>query len=240
MTKHKSIIIFTHRGDGGDFKTPHIQSLKYYNPDIDIHIAGSEDKGKSPSYLRWNSDQFIREWWSKYRKSVLSDVVYLVEWDTLIETTLPKLDEEFDYASRNLRREPKKNTNSKKRKVSKNELLFKLKSEEKYKKNKKPLVENGLPSSARLTIASSFGFHVIRREFLDLICDSKWDDLFSIDYLSEARLPTLLYHLGARMKRINLPYVSCGDVVVGDQLGIYHSVDEPIGYVRKAGFDRAE
>ena len=74
----------------------------------------------------------------------------------------------------------------------------------------------------------SFGFYLMRRDVLDSICLTQWDELYSKDMISELRFPSIAHSSGYKVGAISLQNCSHGDVKVGKKRGIYHSVSYPV------------
>lgn len=189
----------------GDVGSPHLDSLRESNPDVEVHVATSPETGESREILWRNSDRFLRKWWQENSEKVEGGTLYMLEWDTLVTCPLPAMPEDLNLVSSGLTyMKPWKPPHRDPR-----ERAWKL---------------LGLPDGSEVVQMGTFGFFIVRRSVMDAIADAKWDAAFAADASNEGRFPTIAAAIGAKMGVIRLPNVHYFHPPVVSGPGIYHPV----------------
>lgn len=190
----RSVIIMTH----GEKGYPHMDFLLQSNPSAQVHVAHSPETGELKHELWKNSDRFLIDWWRDHRNEVEGDVIAIMEWDTLVTIPLPTMPEGVDLTARmcgarfTFRGLPVVNEGYK-------EWLFS-------------------PPAGLL----SFGFFLCRRWVLDAVAKPDWDYTRELSIQNETRFPSIALAEGAKLGRINLPFVTCKRPMPVFEPGIYH------------------
>ena len=221
--KPSSVLILTHI----DQKTnqvllPHIEWLKKTNPNVDYHIIVGEDSVHGKKYNWKNGDQPLIKWYQCNHTKINSQVIAIVEYDTLIGCELPDLPDHLDLAGKQMFVEN----------ISvRNKWIRKRMSDPSWTNDnwfwwpEIPLLE--LTDNQKAIGLISFGFYLVRKWVLDVVCDTKWTHLFSKSIQNELRFPTIASLCGATIGTIDLPFVNFDNTIVGDKPGIYHGVNNP-------------
>jgi hypothetical protein len=200
-------------------KLPHIEHIYKHNLDVDVRIIADRRANKSKEYLWKNGDVPLRKWWRNYGETVKSDVVVIIEWDTLINGVLPILPKDLDLVGYKIIKENLSMRGNWKPKRMVNESW----SDENWcwwEDIPKLNLTDDVPAVGLL----SFGFYMVRRWVLDSICDPKWDYAYEKSIQNELRFPTIAQLEGARIGEINLPYVHHKEMIYQNKPGIYHPI----------------
>lgn len=220
MMKPKSVIILTHIEDGKP-KLPHLKWLKRSNPDVDIHIVVGKDSplGKRDNWK--NGDRPLRDWWGKHGHEVVGTIVYVLEWDTLVNCELPDLSSPLDLAGGSMVKSPKSKYRPKRKRMN----------DPNWTESNwfwwPELPKMGLKYGDSAIGLFSFGCLVMKRRVLDNFVDLKWDEIYKKSITSELRFPTIAHLSGLKVGEINLPYVKFYDVEFTGEKEIYHGVNQP-------------
>ncbi len=218
--KPKTVLILTHRDkETKEVLLPHIDWLKKTNPDVDIKVIVSEDAPEGKRYNWKNGDQPLRKWWLENRKTVSSEVIAVIEWDTFVSRELPSLPDSLDLAGKQVFFENPKIRNKWERKIMEDPGWH---SDNWWWWPEIPRLD--LLENEKATGLISFGAFFMRRWVLDSICKPRWDEVYKKDIVSELRFPSIAGVEGARVGEIHLPFVEWHETALGDEPGIYHGI----------------
>ena len=212
-TMNTTVLILTHMGEMGLPLAPHIKHLKESNPGVEVCIIVGKDSPFGKGYNWKNGDQPLRKWWKENGREVITPIIHVIEWDTLVTGTLPELPEYLDLAGRELMLPG----------VSNRWVWFQETNKMQLRKGESPC---GLVS---------FGCFVMRREVLDAVCKTRWDAVYEDSIQNELRFPTAAKAEGYRVGEVFLPFVRWTEYPVGSIPGVYHAVKHPWHEVEGAG-----
>lgn len=215
MTYPGSAIILTHAAAG----TPHKEALRRSNPAMELHTVESEDQ-PGGKLLSWkNGDRPLRDWWQANSSAVSSEVVAVIEWDTLVTGRFPSLPDDLDLAGARLFEEPLE---------LREDLRPAKMSSEGWEPSRwcwwpeAPLL--GLGEGFQAVGLISFGCYLMRREVLDAISRPEWSPVFSRNIQNELRFPSVAKACGFRVGEVPLPFVNWHETAPTAAPGVYHSV----------------
>lgn len=219
-----TILILTHRNVWGEPLLPHLDWLKRTNPLADIRIVVSEGTDKPRLYYWKNGDKPLRKWWKMYGDTVTTEVVAVIEWDTLVGCALPELPSGIDLAGKQIMREDISMRNQWRPMIMADKLWTEANW---YWWNETPSIEHLGESPATGLI--SFGMFLMRSWVLDAVCDPKWDMTYERSIQNELRFPTCAALSGASVGEIPLPFVSWHEIPLPENPapGIYHAIKQP-------------
>lgn len=222
---NSTILILTHLNElDGCPLLPHLNWIYKTNPEVDVRVIVGEDSAKGKKYNWKNGDQPLRKWWKINSTTVKNDLIYIIEWDTLITCKLPELPPHLDLVGKQIINE---NPN--------------IRGKWYIKPMKDPTWTDDnwywWPDIPKMKLSDddlaigliSFGFFITRKWVLDKICDEKWDYIYNESIQNELRFPTIAKLEGARIGEIYLPNVHFGEMVYDDISGIYHPIKHRVG-----------
>lgn len=219
-----TVLILTHLDENGYPLLPHLKWLFKSNPLSDVRIIFKEnDVNHNKKYYWKNGDQPLRKWWIENGDTVKNENIVVIEWDTLITSSLPKIPENFDLVGKQMFIENKQVRNKWKP----------LPMAHPYWTN-----DNWYwwPDIPKLELSEfetavgliSFGAFFMKRFVLDLICKPRWDSIYEKSIQNELRFPTIASIEGARVGEINLPFVHFQKMEYQNIPGIYHPIKKSI------------
>ena len=200
-SKPSTVLILTHR-DKKTKKvlTPHLDWLRYYNPDVRIEIIyddNERDRSAAEKIEAWkNGDKKLRNWWRENGASIDSETLAVFEWDTLMKGELPYLPEGVDLAGKWV--------------FERSQRWFWWGDSKKMDCEPVGLV--------------SFGAFFLKRWVLDAVAKDKWDETYNKDIINELRFSSIARAEGAVIGTMDLPFVHHKEVMMGKELGLYHGV----------------
>lgn len=147
----------------------------------------------------------MRKWWKENGQNIQSEIIYIIEWDTLVTSVLPPLPDHFDLVGKQVIRE---NPSLRGKWVTKWMKDPKWTDENWCWWSHIPKLE--LQEDETAVGLISFGFFVTRKWVLDTICHEKWDSIYEKNIQNELRFPTVAHLEGARIGEIDLPFVDHG------------------------------
>lgn len=225
MSNYTCLILTHVDKKNGEILTPHLNFFIENNQDVDVFVVVGEDSSRGKRYNWRNADQSLRKWWLSNGFRVKTKYVAVIEWDTLVNKSLPDIPREFDLVGKWVLKEPK----------HLNGVFFpKRMCDPEWNQDHwywwPEIKRLGLGETQTAYGLVSFGCLLMRRWVLDSICDQRWDDVYKKDIVSELRFPSVAAAQGARIGIIALPYVHHSTMEYTNEQEIYHPIKKQFSH----------
>lgn len=181
----------------------HFNHLERNNPDAQILLADTSNKF-SRDFAWRNGDLLVREWLKNNYDKILYDNIAILEWDVLVNMSLPS------FKVKGL--------------IAKDKHIYHPRNRWHW------FCEMGLLESyRRYTVGiSPLGVLFMNKKCIEVLLDNEFDFLYNRDIYSELRLPTILNSKQIPIGNQSMPNVSYLPVDFTNQNTIYHPIKSKI------------